>query len=104
MSQTIKVTGGKPLVGEVVPVPNKNSILACLPACILADEDVYYHSVPKSTDVVKMLEMLKLLGAAVDDSDYNNIKINCARLTSHKVDKELGSLIRASIMFAGPLC
>lgn len=103
MSGTIKVTGGRPLVGEVVPVPNKNSILACLPACILTDEDVYYHNVPKSTDVVKMLEMLKLLGAVIDDADYNNVKINCAGLNSHKVDKELGSLIRASIMFAGPL-
>lgn len=90
-------------MGEVVPVPNKNSILACLPACILTDEDMHYHNVPKSTDVVKMLEMLKLLGATVDDSDYNNLKINCAGLKSHKVDKELGSLIRASIMFAGPL-
>lgn len=103
MSDIIKVTGGKPLKGEVTPVPNKNSILACLPACILTDEDVYYHNVPKSTDVVKMLEMLRLLGASVDDSDYNNIKINCAGLKSYRVDKELGSLIRASIMFAGPL-
>jgi len=96
------VTGGKPLKGEVTPVPNKNSILACLPACILTDEDVYYHNVPKSTDVEKMLEMLKLLGAMIDDSDYNNVKINCSKLISYKVDKEMGSLIRASIMFAGP--
>ena len=103
MSETVKVIGGKPLKGEVTPVSNKNSILACLPACILTDEDVYYHDVPKSTDVVKMLEMLRLLGATVDDSDYNNIKINCASLNSHRVDKELGGLIRASIMFAGPL-
>jgi len=103
VSEVIKVVGGKPLKGRIAPVPNKNSILACLPACILTDEDVSYHSVPKSTDVVKMLEMLKLLGAAVDDSDYNNIKINCSKLATYKVDKELGSLIRASIMFAGPL-
>ena len=103
MAEVIKVTGGKPLKGEVTPVPNKNSILACLPACILTDEDVYYHNVPKSTDVVKTLEMLRLLGAKVDDADYNNIKINCLGLKSYRVDKELGSLIRASIMFAGPL-
>lgn len=103
MSQTIKVTGGRPLKGEVTPVPNKNSILACLPACILTDEDVYYHNVPKSTDVIKMLEMLRLLGAEVDDSEYSSIRINCAGLKSYKVDKELGSLIRSSIVFAGPL-
>jgi UDP-N-acetylglucosamine 1-carboxyvinyltransferase len=103
MSEIIKVTGGNTLKGEVTPVPNKNSILACLPACILTDEDVYYHNVPKSTDVVKMLEMLRLMGATIDDSDFNNIRINCSKLSLHKVDKELGSLIRASIMFVGPL-
>lgn len=90
-------------MGEVVPVPNKNSILAALPACILTNEDVYYHNVPKSTDVTKMIQMLKLLGAVVDDSDFNNIRINCASLNSYKIDKELGSAIRASIMFVGPL-
>ncbi len=103
MSEVVKVVGGRPLKGQITPVPNKNSILACLPACILTDEDVIYHNVPKSTDVVKMLEMLKLLGASVDDSDFNNIKINCSKVNTYRVNKELGSLIRASIMFAGPL-
>jgi len=50
-----------------------------------------------------MQEMLRLLGAVIDDSDFTNIKINCAGLHTYRVDKELGSLIRASIMFAGPL-
>lgn len=103
MSDTVRVTGGKPLIGEVTPVPNKNSILASLPACILTNEDVYYHNVPKSTDVVKMLEMLRLLGATVDYTDFNSIRINCSGINTYKVDKNLGSLIRASIMFTGPL-
>lgn len=103
MAESVKVVGGHHLVGEVTPVPNKNSILAALPACLLTNEDVYYHNVPKSADVIKMLEMLKLLGASVDDSDFNNIKINCSNVNSYKVDKVLGSAIRASIMFAGPL-
>jgi UDP-N-acetylglucosamine 1-carboxyvinyltransferase len=103
MSEIIKVLGGNPLIGEVTPVPNKNSVVACLPAAILTNKDVYYHNIPRSTDVVKMLEMLRLLGAEVDDTDFSNIRINCSKLKSHKIDKELGSLIRASIMFAGPL-
>src|SRR3989339_375795 len=103
MATKIKVTGGKKLAGEITPVKNKNSILACIPAALLSDADVFYNDVPKSTDVVKMLEMLKLIGATVDDSDYSRIRINCSTVDSYRIDKDLGSLIRASIMFAGPL-
>ena len=103
MNGTVKITGGIPLKGTVSPISNKNSILAALPACILTDEDLIYHKVPRSTDVEKMLEMLKMLGAKIDDSDYDNLKINCVNLNSYKVDAELGNQIRAAIMFAGPL-
>jgi UDP-N-acetylglucosamine 1-carboxyvinyltransferase len=103
MSETLIVKGGNKLSGEVTPVPNKNAIVAALPACILTDETVTYHNVPNSTDVVKILEMLRLLGADVDDSDWGNLKISCKNLTGYKVDKKLGSMIRASVMFAGPL-
>jgi UDP-N-acetylglucosamine 1-carboxyvinyltransferase len=103
MAETIKVTGGVPLKGEVYPVPNKNAIVAALPAALLTDEDVIFHNVPKSTDVLKILEMLRLLGAEVEDGNYSCVKINCRNVKSYTVDKELGNLIRASVMFAGPL-
>jgi len=103
MSEIIKVKGGIPLIGEVTPVPNKNAILSALPACLLTDEPVIYHNVPKSTDVLKMFEMLRLLGAKVEDSNYDEVTICCKNVNSYTVDKELGNLIRASIMFAGPL-
>ena len=83
MTDVIKVKGGNPLIGSVTPVPNKNAILAALPVCILTDETVTYHNVPKSTDVIKMLEMLTLMGASVDDSDFSNLKI-CMIATTKK--------------------
>lgn len=103
MKETIVVTGGKPLRGNAFPIPNKNAIVAALPAAILTDEEVVYRNVPKSTDVEKILEMLKLLGAKIDDSDYSQIKITCKNLKSYKVDQDLGGKIRASILFAGSL-
>lgn len=103
MEESIVVRGGNRLVGTVTPVPNKNSIVAALPACILSKDVVTYRNVPKSTDVVMILEMLKSLGAKVDDKDFNNLQINCRDVNSYEVDMELGSKIRASILFAGPL-
>lgn len=103
MNGTVKIKGGRRLSGTVTPIPNKNAIVAAIPAAILTNETIIFHNVPKSTDVEKLLEMMKLLGAEIDDSDYDNLKINCSKINSHKVDKGLGEKIRASIMFAGPL-
>ena len=93
MSQYAIIRGGKKLSGTIKPVPNKNSILSALCACILTDKEVIYKNLPKSTDVLKMLEILKLLGAQVNDSNFKKIKICCKSLKSYKVDKELGNLI-----------
>lgn len=103
MPKVIKVYGGRPLVGDILPVPNKNAMLAALPACILTDETVCYKNLGMSSDVVSIFKILELLGAEIDQSDLSNIKINCAKLNSYKVDMELGNSIRSSIMLAGPL-
>ena len=103
MPETLKITGGTRLQGEVTPVPNKNAILSAFPASLLTDQTVTYHNIPATTDVKKFLEILSLLGADIDDSDYTNLKINTKNINSYKVDLELGNQIRASIMLAGPL-
>ena len=103
MHGTVKVFGGNRLVGEVEPIPNKNSILAALPAAVLSDKEIVYKNIPKTSDVGKLLEILKKLGAVVDDSDYSNLRINCKDINSHVVDRELGGQFRGSLMFVGPL-
>ena len=103
MPETLKITGGTRLQGEVTPVTNKNAILSAFPASLLTDQTVTYHNIPATTDVKKFLEILSLLGADIDDSDYTNLKINTKNINSYKVDLELGNQIRASIMLAGPL-
>lgn len=103
MNGTLRVRGGKKLQGTVTPIPNKNSIVAALPVCILTDEVVTYKNLPNTTDVQKEIEILRLLGAEVDDSDFNSVKICCKNMTSYELDGELGAKFRASIMFAGAL-
>ena len=69
MSNTLRIHGGQKLSGVVTPIPNKNAILAVLPACILTDQLVTYKNMPDTSDVKKMLALLRLLGAEVNDSD-----------------------------------
>lgn len=103
MNGTIKVSGGVPLRGEVTPIPNKNSILAALPACILTNKTVIYKNVPQTTDVSLIVDMLRLLGAKAEFTSESTLEVNCSKVNSYRVDETLGNKIRASMLFAGPL-
>lgn len=103
MNGVLRITGGRKLEGTVTPIPNKNSLVAVLPAAILSDETVVYKNVPGTSDVAKILQILKILGASVDQTIEGEIKINCSGIKSYKVDSVLGGQFRASLMFAGPL-
>lgn len=103
MPSAIRITGGRKLEGEVKPVPNKNAMLPALTACLLTNETVYYQNLQQSTDVLKMLQILKNLGADVDDHDFSNIRINCQDVKHYEVDYHNGNALRSSILFAGPL-
>lgn len=103
MNGTLKIFGGNPLFGSINPVSNKNAVVAVLPLCLLTNQDCIYNNLPKTTDVEKILQMLKKLGAKVKDDDYNKVVINCKNVNSYEVDFNLGSTIRASLNFAGPL-
>jgi len=102
MSGIIRVTGGNKLIGEVTPIPNKNSIVAALPAALLSSEDVIFKNVPATSDVEKILELMKMMGALVEES-FGVVKINCKDLRSFKVDMGIGGQFRGSLMFVGPL-
>lgn len=101
---TYKIVGGKPLNGEIIPVPNKNSILKLIPAALLTKEPVILRNVPLSSDVRLMLKIVKQLGGKVTYLDEgNSVKINAKDLTTFEIDPELSQKAKASVMFMGPL-
>jgi UDP-N-acetylglucosamine 1-carboxyvinyltransferase len=103
MIDKVRIRGGNRLKGTTPIVPNKNAILAALPAAILTDHPVTYRNVPQSPDVLKLLELMKRLGASIDDSDFSALEIDCSSVENYEVDPEIGAEFRASIMLAGPL-
>ena len=74
--QKYKITGGIPLCGTVEPITNKNSILKLIPASLLTDEPVILHKIPKTTDVIIMLHLLRMLGATVHYFNGGNCQSN----------------------------
>jgi UDP-N-acetylglucosamine 1-carboxyvinyltransferase len=102
MSKLI-VHGGKPLHGTITPVPNKNSIIKLIPACLLTDEDMIIHNVPKTSDVGYMLDILALLGGTFTRLDEDTIQINAKNVNSYEIDPVLSEKMKASVMFLWPL-
>jgi len=101
---TYKIVGGKPLKGEINPVPNKNSILKLIPAALLTKEPVILKNVPKSSDVRLMLKIVKQLGGKVTYlDDGNSVKIVAKDLETYEIDPDLSQKAKASVMFMGPL-
>lgn len=100
---TYTIVGGTPISGTVTPMPNKNSIVALIPAAVLADEPVIFSNVPMSTSVRVMLRIFRKLGGKVSYLKDGSVKLDASTIHNTLVDKELAKKERASIMFLGPL-
>ena len=97
------IEGGQPLNGTVRAAGNKNGALPLLAACLLTDEPVVLHNVPRIRDVETMTALIADLGADVEWTGANDVRIHAASRSSHELDPELSRRIRASFLLAGPL-
>lgn len=97
------IEGGIPLNGEITPSGNKNAALPLLAGCLLTDEPVTIHNVPRIRDVMDMRRLIESLGVLVEDLDSNTWRITAANLEASHPDPDLCRRIRASILIAGPM-
>src|ERR1041385_8102152 len=100
--QTLVIEGGRPLNGRVRASGNKNGALPILAGCLLTDEPVTLSNVPRIRDVEAMMELLRQLGADVEWTGDNEVRVH-AEDVGHEIDERLASRIRASFLLAGPL-
>ena len=101
--QSFVIEGGRPLSGTVRASGNKNGALPILAACVLASEKVRLSNVPRIRDVETMVELLADLGADVEWTGPNEVRIDPRDLSRTDLDAELAREIRASFLLAGPL-
>src|SRR5215204_551854 len=103
LMEKLVIEGGVPLSGTVVPAGNKNAALPLLAACLLTDERVVLHNVPRIRDTEALLVLLEDLGVAVERREGNTIALQADKVTKTEVDPTLAERIRASFLVAGPL-
>ena len=101
--QSFVIEGGRPLSGTVRASGNKNGALPVLAACVLASDEVRLSNVPRIRDVETMVELLADIGADVEWSGSNEVRVDPRGVAKTDLDPELAREIRASFLLAGPL-
>lgn len=97
------INGGNKLKGEVDISGAKNSVVAILPATLLARGKCTIENIPNISDVRVMLEMLDAMGAKVKLLNKNTYEIDTTHINSHTVPYELTRHLRASYYMLGAL-
>lgn len=100
--QKLVINGGKPLTGEVAVSGAKNSVVALLPAIILADDVVTLDGVPAISDVDSLISIMTDMGVRVKRRD-ETLVIDPRGLKNIPMPYEKISGLRASYYFYGSL-
>src|SRR5471032_816576 len=101
--QAFVIEGGNALHGHIRAAGNKNGALPILAACLLTDEPVTLTNVPRIRDIETMVELLLQVGADAEWIGTNEVRVHATNITTHEIDQELATRIRASFLLAGPL-
>ncbi len=89
--------------GELTAAGNKNAALPIIAACLLTEEELLLHRVPRIRDTEAQIALLERLGVEAAWVADNSLRLCAAAVTEVSVDEELSKQIRASFLLAGPL-
>ena len=96
------IRGGRALNGSVAVHASKNAVLPILAASILTEEKVKIRSCPHISDVVNMLEILRILGCKIE-WEGADVVIDSRHADKHKIPVSLAKKLRSSIFMLGSI-
>lgn len=97
------ITGGHRLTGEVAISGAKNAAVAIIPAVALSDGICRIENIPNITDVTKMSEILREMGAKVKLVNRSTLEIDPTTIGTCVAPYELARGLRGSYYFMGVL-
>ena len=104
---SVRITGGKRLKGEVIPQGAKNEALQVLSAVLLTDEKMTIDNVPDIIDVNKQIEILKNLGVSCSSLGNGSFQFSAKSINLDYLKSDefilYAKSLRGSIMLVGPL-
>lgn len=100
----IVINGGKSISGKVTISGAKNSVVALIPATILANDIVTLEGVPDISDVASLVDIMEIMGAKIQrDTDAGILTIDTRDVVSKPLPYGKINSLRASYYFNGAL-
>jgi UDP-N-acetylglucosamine 1-carboxyvinyltransferase len=97
------IEGGHGLHGEVCVSGSKNAALGVMAATLLTAEDCVLHNVPDIGDVEQMAAVMRALGARVERTGPQTLRINAAGVHTTTAPTDLVANLRGSFLVMGAL-
>ena len=97
------VEGGRTLHGTIRPSGNKNAALPIVAAALISERPVHLDNVPHIREIETRVELIQSVGAQVEWTGANSLRIEAKNLEAKDLDPALCAKIRASILLAAPL-
>ncbi|HEX2566662.1 MAG TPA: UDP-N-acetylglucosamine 1-carboxyvinyltransferase, partial [Burkholderiales bacterium] len=99
----LRISGGRPLHGEVRVSGAKNAALPIMCAALLSAQPLKLRRVPRLVDVSTMAKLLAQMGVAVERSQDDRIALDARTISEPAASYELVKTMRASVLVLGPL-
>lgn len=106
MSSVLVVNGfgGKRKIHGAIRVTGaKNAALKAIAATVLFRDTVILENIPEISDVERMLDLLKDMGAEITHSRHGRYAINIPRGFSRDLSPAIAKRMRASVVVTGPI-
>ena len=99
----LKITGGRPLEGEIRLSGAKNAALPIMCAALLTSKPLALSNVPLLRDVSTMAKLLGEMGLQVERSPEGRVVLHGPAIKEPTASYELVKTMRASVLVLGPL-
>ena len=101
--EKLVITGPTPLKGEVEISGAKNAAVAILPATLLINGICTINNIPNISDVQILCKILGEMGAKINWTGKNELKIDTTNITTTQAPLDLTSKFRASYYLIGAM-
>ena len=98
----LRISGGRPLEGEVAVSGAKNAALPIMCAALLTEKPLVLSNVPRLMDVATMAKLLGRMGVDVDRSSQG-MRLCANTIGDPTAPYDLVKTMRASVLVLGPL-
>ena len=99
----LRVTGGRPLEGEVRVSGAKNAALPILCVSLLTEKTLALSNVPRLMDVATMVKLLAQMGVEAERPSDGKVALRARSVSNPVAPYELVKTMRASVLVLGPL-